>query len=179
MNWLTQRLILPVLLVIPVVGCGERVVTATVCELTSTPQQFNHKLVRVSGSISRGFEDFTLADQSCRSQNQPAALWLEYGGTVGSRTIYCCGVTPARERSKTLVVDGITTSLIQDSVWRAFESATYRDDGPTTTARATIIGRFFAGRKIDSPDGSETWDGYGHFGMYSLIAIQQIVSVQK
>ena len=179
MNWLTRCLILLVLLVIPVVGCGERVVTATVCELTSTPEQFNRKLVRVSGSISRGFEDFTLADQSCRSQNQPDSVWLEYGGMVGSRTIYCCGPIPVRERSKTLVIDGITTSLVQDSVWREFESATYRDDGATATARATIIGRFFAGRTIDSPDGSTTWNGYGHFGRYSLIAIQQVVSIQK
>ena len=47
-------------------------------------------VVEVTAFVSHGFEHFTLFDPRCESKEP--GVWLEYGGRMGSRTIYCCGV---------------------------------------------------------------------------------------
>jgi hypothetical protein len=34
----------------------------TLCDVLGNPAVFNHKLIKISGVVSRGFEDFTLND---------------------------------------------------------------------------------------------------------------------
>lgn len=41
---------------------------------------------------------------------------------------------------------------------------------------ATLRGRFFAGEETALPSGRR-WTGYGHFGLYSLFVIEQVVSI--
>jgi len=41
---------------------------------------------------------------------------------------------------------------------------------------ATVVGRFFAGKQIHYPKGT-FWGGYGHMGCCSLLAIQQIITI--
>lgn len=141
------------------------------CELKKDPGAFNHKLVEITGFVSHGFEDFTLFDLSCSSWPE---VWLEYGGTDKSGTMYCCGVTSDRSRPKPLVVENITVPLIDDARFREFDRLIQRR--PDSVVRATILGRFFAGEQVKYPRGT-SWGGYGHMGCCSLLAIQQIVSV--
>jgi hypothetical protein len=103
-------------------------------------------------------------------------IWLEYGGRRKSGSKYCCGISTDRTRASDLVVDGITTSLIEDDNFRAFDASVY----PTGAAKVRIVGRFFSGTRQDGPRGLglPLWGGYGHFGMYTLLVIQRVVSVE-
>jgi hypothetical protein len=100
---------------------------------------------------------------------------LEYGGRVNSETVYCCGVKAATPRAADLVVEGITTRLIDNALFRRFD-ARVRSEGDVSF-RAHLIGRFFAGLKQRTPKG-DFWGGYGHLGCCSLLVIQQVVAVE-
>ena len=145
----------------------------TVCRLREDPAAFNHKLIEVTGFVSHGFEDFGLFDPTCESR--ASGVWLEYGGTASSNTMYCCGVTPSRTRPKSLVVEKIPVTLLEDETFRQFDKLIQRPHG--SVVRATIVGRFFAGEQRKYPAGT-LWGGYGHMGCCSLLAIQQVVSVE-
>lgn len=153
-------------------GAGEaQAVKVQLCELKKDLSAYNHKLIEVAGFVSHGFEDFTLFDPACPSWPE---VWLEYGGTAKSGTMYCCGVTAERSRPKPLVVEKITIPLVGDAQFLEFDRLLQRR--PDSVVRATIIGRFFAGEQVKYPGGT-SWGGYGHMGCCSLLAIQQIVSV--
>lgn len=143
----------------------------SLCQLKNDPAKYNHKLVEITGFISHGFEDFTISDPDCPSW---PAVWLEYGGTSSSNTMYCCGVTPSRTRPKQLMVEKITIPLVVDEQFRQFDKLLQRR--PDSVVHATIVGRFFAGEQVKYPKGT-FWGGYGHMGCCSLLAIQQVKSV--
>src|SRR5260221_4835692 len=82
---------------------GEEPIRVNLCDLKTDPETYNHKLIEVTGFASHGFEDFGLFDPSCPSFPY---VWLEYGGTKKSGTMYCCGVSADRNRPKELVVEG-------------------------------------------------------------------------
>ncbi len=103
------------------------------------------------------------------------AVWLEYGGTAASGTMYCCGVSSARSRAKRLVVENIPIELVADERFKQFDKLVQRQ--PDSVLRATLVGRFFAGQEMEYPGGTY-WGGYGHMGCCSLLAIQQVLSVE-
>ena len=143
------------------------------CDLLTDRATYNHQLIEVSGFVSHGFEDFTLFDPRCESDASP--IWLEYGGTLSSGTIYCCGVDGKRTRSAPLVVEGIPIGLARDETLKKFDALLQAN--PDTLVRATIRGHFFSGQKQQWPRGT-VWAGYGHFGVHSLLAIEQVVAVE-
>ncbi|HYV09761.1 MAG TPA: hypothetical protein VE980_02535 [Pyrinomonadaceae bacterium] len=144
----------------------------SLCQLKSDPKTYNHKLVEVTGFVSHGFEDFTLFDPACGSW---PSVWLEYGGKAASGTIYCCGVTPARSRPQPLVIEGVSVGLVEDDRFKQFDRLIAGND---SVGRATIVGRFFSGEFVKTQNGG-FWGGYGHLGCCTLLAIQQIVSVDS
>jgi len=151
--------------------CDEPV-RVSVCDLKANPADYNHKLVEATGFASHGFEDFGLFDPSCPSWPY---LWLEYGGTKKSGTMYCCGVSADRSRPKELAVEGIEVPLTTDEHFDAFDKLIHNP--PDTVVRVTLVGRFFAGKETRFPNGNVGWRGYGHMGCCSLLAIQQVISV--
>lgn len=151
--------------------CDERV-RVTVCDLKGNPAEYNHKLIQVTGFVSHGFEDFGLFDPSCPSWPY---VWLEYGGTRKSGTMYCCGVSADRSRPKELAVEGIAVPLTTDESFDAFDALIHNP--PDTVVRTTLVGRFFAGKETRFPNGEVAWRGYGHMGCCSLLAIEQVISV--
>src|SRR5205085_4356783 len=124
----------------------EEPLKVTLCQLKNDRAAYNHKLVELTGFVSHGFEDFTLFDPSCSSWLD---VWLEYGGTQASGTMYCCGVSADRSRPKTLVVENISIPLTVDNQFREFDGMLQRS--PDTTLHATIIGRFLSGRQVKYP----------------------------
>jgi hypothetical protein len=150
---------------------SEQPVKVTPCQLKTDPASYNHKLIEVTTFVSHGFENFTLFDPGCESRQ---GVWLEYGGTNASGTMYCCGVTSERSRPEKLVVEDIPISLVSDENFRLFDDV-FRQS-PDSTVRATIVGRFFAGKKIDYPK-MTAWAGFGHMGCCTLLAIEKIVSI--
>jgi len=147
-------------------------VRVAVCDLKANPAEYNHKLIEVSGFVSHGFEDFGLFDPSCPSWPY---VWLEYGGKRKSGTMYCCGVSDDRSRPKELVVEDIEVPLTIDEPFGAFDKLIH--NSPDTVIRATLVGRFFAGNETRFPNGKVGFSGYGHMGCCSLLAIQQVISV--
>ena len=146
-------------------------IKVSVCKLKSEPLSYNHKLIEVTGFVSHGFEDFTLFDPACSSW---PGIWLEYGGKSVSGTMYCCGVTSARSRPEPLVVEGMPVELVEDERFKQFDKLVQRN--PDSIVHATIVGRFFSGKKMEAPNRTVV-GGYGHFGCCSLLGIQQVISV--
>ena len=158
-----------------VASASEEPQNVTLCDVLDNPAAFNHKLVKISGIVSRGFEDFTLNDDSCHNNN---TMWLELGGTRGSQVIYCCGDNNVdRRRTAPLVVEGIETTLIEDEVFSRFERLTNRRRG-YGKAKVVLVGRYFSGAQQTLPGGT-FWMGYGHMGMGSLLVIQQILEAAR
>jgi hypothetical protein len=173
MRWLRPIIALSSLLFCFSVGirCQEPERVA-VCDLKANPTAYNHRLIEVVGFVSHGFEDFGLFDPSCPEWPY---VWLEYGGTKKSGTMYCCGVSADRTRPAELVVEDIPVLLTTDETFTAFDELIQKE--PDTVVHATLVGRFFAGNETRSPNGDVEWGGYGHMGCCSLLAIQQVISV--
>ncbi|HWZ97470.1 MAG TPA: hypothetical protein VN025_06900 [Candidatus Dormibacteraeota bacterium] len=146
----------------------------TYCELAADPSIYNHALVRITGFVSHGFEDFQLSDPYCPTLAPGFSVWLTYGDTAESNTTYCCPGEPANGgRPTPLIVDGIKIPLVTDSVLARFKSLLMKE--PDTTVHATFVGRFFSGEG-KTVEGKTLWRGYGHLGCCSLLAVQRVES---
>jgi hypothetical protein len=154
-------------------SCEEKPLAVSACELKNDPAAYNHKLVEVTAFVSHGFEDFALFDPSCPEWPD---VWLEYGGTMSSGTMYCCGVTAARSRPTELTVESIPIPLITNEPLKTFDGLIHRPGRNGALVHATLVGRFFAGRLTKYPTTS-VWNGYGHMGCCTLLAIQEVKSV--
>jgi hypothetical protein len=154
----------------------EEPVHVNACELQANPAAYDHKLISVEAFVSHDFEDFTIFDPTCRS----FGVWLEYGGTKKSDTVFCCGPTAGKEREKELVVEGISVPLIENELFRTFDreiQPPFRSGRSGSVVHASLLGRFFAGRKQTFANGETGWTGFGHMGCCSLLAIQEVQSV--
>lgn len=149
-------------------------VQVTLCELQKNPAAYDHKLVEVTGFVSHGFEDFTIFNPDCDSD---AGIWLDYGGRMSSGTIFCCGVANRRRRSRPLVVEKIPTTLMADERFARFDKRIQSES--STIMRATLRGRFFAREIVSDKDGNQGVNGFGHFGSFNLLIIQQVVEVDS
>ena len=140
------------------------------CELKRDPAAFNHKLVEVKTFFTHGFEDSMMFDPDCSSWPM---VWVEYGGTEKTGTMYCCGESATRTRSKPLRVEDIEVTLTEDSTFRRFDSLLHQGRG--SIVYATVVGRFFAGQK--DANGGKGWGGYGHMGCCSLFVVEKVLWV--
>ena len=148
----------------------------TLCQLARDPARFNQKLVRITGDVTQGFEDFTLSDPKCNTTTDGFSLWLMYGGTMNSGTVYCCpgeGANPSRGQG--LEAEQIKIPLIRDDKLKQFTAALKRKPH---TVKATVVGVFFSGEQRHLKD-KIVWEGYGHLGCCSLLAIQQVEEVSS
>ncbi|HET8550041.1 MAG TPA: hypothetical protein VFL57_18655 [Bryobacteraceae bacterium] len=142
----------------------------TVCGLVENAVAYDRQVVEVTGFVSHGFEDSTLFDPNCNSR---FAIWAEYGGTVTTGTIYCCGVSPRRNRKRLLTIDGVPISLAADKHFRRFDRLLHQP--PDAIVHARLVGRFFSGDSRNQP--RAPWKGYGHLGCCSLFVIQRALWV--
>jgi hypothetical protein len=164
----------------------EAVTDVTVCQLLKDAEAYNHKLVRLSGRVSRGFENFSIVDRAC--QDLWPTIWLEYGGTMGSGTPCSCGMAYPIARPSPLQVEGIETGLVQDAKLRRFDELTMQRRLKGGFVRATLVGRYFSA-KLDPDILGRMFSGqdpkslvgvgrYGHMGVHTLLVIQQVSDVQ-
>ena len=159
-------------LFLPGVLHGDEPVKVSLCQLVADPQAYNHQLIEVTGFVSHGFEDFGLFDPDCGSWHD---VWLEYGGTRKAGTTYCCQVRSGRSRPEELKVEDIAIPLVDDDQFREFDQLIQARNDPVV--RATIVGRYFAGRAAGKSPRGMSRPGYGHMGCCSLLAIQQVMDV--
>jgi hypothetical protein len=147
---------------------------ATYCELSRDPAAYNHKLIRLTAFVTHGFEDFQIAEPDCPTQG--FSIWLMYGGTAESNTMYCCpGEAGAETRFEPLTIEGINIPLVRDQTFRQFADLLREESD--TTVRTTIEGTFFSGRNVQFGE-STRWRGFGHMGCCSLFVIQRVNSFE-
>jgi hypothetical protein len=91
----------------------------SVCDLKNDPAKYNHSLVKISGYFSRGFEDSTLYDPTCKTRQW---IWVELGGRRSIGVMYCCGFTPKRTREEELKVEGIKLPLMEDETFNRYDN---------------------------------------------------------
>src|SRR5690242_6975804 len=162
-----------------IAACQEQPQNVSLCQLQTNPTAYDHKLVEVTGFVSHDFENFTVFNPTCLKGSGEESVWLEYGGKFKSDTIFCCGPTAGNTRPHELVIEKIRIPLIDDARFREFDKLIqppFRSGNHGSIVHATLRGRFFSG-KITYKRETTTWEGYGHLGCCSLLAIQQIVSV--
>jgi hypothetical protein len=138
--------------------CQEQPEKVTVCQLKNAPPTYNHKLIEVTAFVSRDFEDFTLFDPTCPLWPD---VWLEYGDT------------------EELEVENFPITLTVNDEFQRFDELIQTPFGSErhgSIVHAMIVGRFFAGKRDRFAKGS-WWGGFGHMGCCTLLAIQEIKSV--
>lgn len=93
----------------------------TYCQLAKDPAAYNHQFVRLTAFMTHGFEDFDLAEPNCVTPQPSFSIWIEYGGTAESNTVYCCpGEAAGGMRPENLTVEGIQIPLISDIEFQQF-----------------------------------------------------------
>ncbi len=146
----------------------------SLCRLSNDPGAFNRKSVEVSAFVSHGFEDSSVFESGCGERY--AGIWMEYGGTSSTATMYCCGFTPKSTRPAVLTVEGVELPLVDNDNFKTLNALLHKDSG--RTVRATLRGTFFSGKQDPYGNGKkDLWGGYGHMGCCSLFVIQEVVSV--
>jgi hypothetical protein len=160
----------------------EKPLTATLCEVKAHPENFVHNLIEFTAMASHGFEDSMVEDRRCPWSNGAPGVWMEYGGTRSTDTMYCCGFSPKPDREKTLVVEGMSLDLVDDETFREFDRRLHpKHSKPTRgsdAVRATMRGRIFATYEgIGGTQQNPSWRGYGHMGCCMLFVITQVVSL--
>lgn len=153
----------------------EQPTKTTLCEIKKDPVAFDKKLVEVSGYASHGFEDSMFEDPTCFEGDGRLGIWMEYGGTAATDTMYCCGVTASKEK-KQLVVEGVAVPLMRDQLFERFDNLLHSRPRKEISIRATVRARiFFAPYAI----GRINFGGYGHMGCCMLLAVEQVVSIES
>ena len=157
----------------------EAPIETTLCAVRAHPEHFQHKLVEFTAIASHGFEDSMVESDDCpwAVRGNPG-VWLEYGGTAKTDTMYCCGPTIGTRRDKPLRIDGIDLPLVEDDLFRQFDTRLHLQHAPqrdSDLVRATMRGRIFA--RQESVNGRKLWEGYGHMGCCILFVLDQVVAV--
>jgi hypothetical protein len=141
----------------------------TVCQLRSSPAEFDRKQIRVNAYLSLGFEEAGMHDPTC----------LENSSTNGQRTNrdeHDFWVEFSDEAEHEGVKDFLP--LVEDAKLQQFHDVLIQRDGQMP--RAVLIGTFYA---AESPQGSKPEEisflsGYGHMGCCHLFVVSQVESVE-
>lgn len=144
------------------------------CALAQDPVSFDGKMIRVRGTLSVGFEDFTLVDKDCKT-NQ--GIWLEFGGDVSENEASSID-QGVRKRGLEIQVNGVGNKVRKDDNFRrlyALISARH-EISPSYAVTATLVGFFAAGTKATWANGQSGFSGYGHLGCCSLLVISEVSS---
>lgn len=127
-GWRIRSITLPTIVLALLLACicahSEEMLSTTTCEIIANPSAFNHKLVKLTGTVYQGMENFSLSVTSCEAEKigNWTGIWVEYGGSV-----------------RTLEIEGVQTSLLADNQFRSFDSQVKRKGH----ASATFVGRYF------------------------------------
>lgn len=176
MNTFTKQLVIICAAIFPLACLGntEKIINTNICEVATSPATFNHELIKLSGIVTHEFGLFTITDDNCKPHL--SSIWLEYGGLIATPSVYKQQSTE-QTRSTPLVVDGLSTTLVDDSLFKKFDKKVMDLSSPSPF-RATLIGRYFAGHEEEPSPGFKIWGGYGRLGCCTMLVIQQVVAVQ-
>jgi hypothetical protein len=120
-------------------------IQVSLCEIKAHPEKYLKKLVEFTAVASYGFEDSMVEDSHCAWPGGGLGVWMEYGGSRSTDTMYCCGFSPKPTRDKPLVVDGVPLSLIEDEKFQEFDARLHpkhsKPQRASETVKAILRGR--------------------------------------
>ena len=149
---------------------SDLILDTTVCQLRSSPEEFDRKQIRVNAYFHFGFEERGMYDRSCaedssenvqRSKPDQFGFWVEFAG-AGVKHEGVKGYRP----------------LVKDDKLQQFDDVEkLRDD---QMLRAVLIGTFYAARPAEKKPGQRlSWPrAYGHMGCCHLFVVSQVESVE-
>ena len=158
---------------------SEKTEVVTLCALRKNPERWDHKLIRVTAYVTHGYEESEIVDPACGDSRDGSEVWMEYGGQIGSGTMYFGSASP-RHREKDLVVEAVSLPLLNDAKFKTLDGMLQsmpHSQGVVVVA-ATVEGGFFSG-KAHKQGESQTFGGFGHFGCCSLFVIEKVDSVAE
>jgi hypothetical protein len=160
------------------VGAQAVPVDVSFCQLAKSPKEFDGKTIRVRGTLSINFEDFTLYARDCKTDQW---IWLTFGGDVPGIVVSMVNDN-YRKPGKDLEINGVTYGIKKDDNFRRLYAmiAARRGQKPAYTVTATLTGAFLAGQETKAANGKTTsYSGYGHLGCCSLLVITQVSDVSS
>jgi hypothetical protein len=155
----------------------EKVLGMSGCELAKNPKTFDGKLIRVRGTLSVHFEDFSLLTDKCETQQ---GIWLAFGGDVPGIVVSTANDN-ARKPGSTVKLDGVSYGIEKDENFHKLYAliAARHGEKPDYEVTATLRGKFFAGEESRTIRGAANFVGYGHLGCCSLLLITQVADVDS
>lgn len=163
-------------------------VDAKICDILAHPSAFDNKMVRITGAVIAGFDEFVLKDPSCKLPVN--SIWLAWpegskakSGPAAAVYLQLAKNSPAQTSAKTR----IPVKLETDKEFKEFDSLlSARPKTPGTclgcfrsTATATLTGRLDG---VDKPGLEKAGDmftaihGYGNMARYPARLVVQSVS---
>ena len=148
------------------------------CTVLKDPRAYDHKYVKVRGTIRLGFQDFTLHANDCTTKPD---IWLMFAGDVATPTESTAGDTE-RTPNQNIVFAGSAFALTKDDNFlKLFSLITARrDKNPLYRVTATLTGGFFAaGSKLLTSGGTKLTSAYGHLNCCNLLLITAVSDVES
>jgi hypothetical protein len=148
------------------------------CTVLKDPLAYDHKYVKVRGTIRLGYQDFTLHAADCSTKPD---IWLMFAGDVATPTESTSDDTE-RTPGANIVFAGSSFSLTKDDNFlKLFSLITARSDkNPLYRVTATLTGGFFAaGAKLLNSGGNKLTSAYGHLNCCNLLLITSISDVES
>jgi hypothetical protein len=148
-----------------------------ICDLANNPKSFDGKMIRVRGTLSVYFEDFSLVGGQCDTQQ---GIWLTFGGDVPG--IVASTVNDSsRKPGVDVKVNGVSYGIKKDKNFLRLYAliAARHGDKPAFQVTATLTGVFFAGKERKLPNGHSDFAGYGHLGCCALLVITEVSDVES
>jgi hypothetical protein len=187
-----RSLIAIVCLVIGAGAAGAQTVDTKLCDILAHPGDFNGKMVRVTGTVVAGFDEFIIRDTSCkRSVN---AIWLDYptgtkakAGPVAVITLQLAKNSPGQATA----VSAMPVTLDAGGNFKEFDSAlsaSVRISGPClgcvrSTVTATVTGRLDAVDAVSLEKAGSMFTvvkGFGNLARYpARLVIQSVANVSE
>ena len=158
---------------------SEKPEVVTLCALRNNPERWDHKLIRVAAYVTHGYEESSIVDPACGDYRDGSEVWMEYGGQIGSDTMYF-GPASLRHREKDLIVEGVSLPLLNDATFKKLDGMlqSMSHSRGVVVVAATVEGSFFSGRPHKQGE-RETFGGFGHFGCCSLFVVEKVDSVAE
>ena len=169
-------------------AAGAQTVDTKVCDILAHAKEFDGKMVRITGTVAAGFDEFVIRDTSCGENVN--AIWLDYpagtkakGGPMAVVTLQLAKNSPGQATS----VARLPVKLDTGGDFRKLDailSASVKTPGRClgcvrATATATLIGRLDAvdAVALEKSGGMfTTVKGFGNLGRYPVRLVIQSVS---
>jgi hypothetical protein len=145
------------------------------CDVANDPKSFDGQMIRVHGSMSVGFENFSLYSKDCKDGQ---SIWVALGGDVPG--VVASTVNDSfRKPGVDIKVNEVSYGIKRDQAFYRFYSLISARHGEKAIyhVTATVTGAFFAGIENKRVPGHKSFMGYGHVGCCSLLIITQVSDV--